>query len=415
MNIEWYRVYHGMPEDAKLRVIASRSKQLMTHVVTVWLCVLDAASRHKTRGTVQVDSEQIAVVQDIDQPVVEAILQALYEKGMISEDHRLTGWEKRQYSSDSERAKKYRDGKKEEACEDASHTVTERHATSHDAVTRHAKSQKNDKNAPDNRVQITENRITEGRTDSEKDKKKTEKRLQTHTEKEEREKEKHKIGGQATEQTQSENQSEPQSENQTQNQILQQMLDIWNAEVQSKLTTGQKAILTPKRKAQMAERWRQDFQQDMRAWRYYCEIIGASHFCLGKIEGKTGKAWTIDLSWAIASSDHVARIMEGGFSGGNHPPKPPACMVPELQPAWDAVLQALQQKYGAAICRSWFASTVVTRTQWICDGRVVTLLCPSAFVRDWITQHYLADLCRCFVEATKNDARVTRVELITES
>ena len=66
MSIEWYRVYHGMPEDAKLKVIAKRCDQLMTHVVTVWLCVLDAASRHKTRGTVQVDSEQIAVVQDID-------------------------------------------------------------------------------------------------------------------------------------------------------------------------------------------------------------------------------------------------------------------------------------------------------------------------------------------------------------
>ena len=55
-SIEWYRVYHGMPEDAKLKVIAKRSQQLMTHVVTVWLCVLDAASRHKTRGTVEVDS-----------------------------------------------------------------------------------------------------------------------------------------------------------------------------------------------------------------------------------------------------------------------------------------------------------------------------------------------------------------------
>jgi len=47
-SIEWYRVYHGMPEDAKLKVIAKRSQQLMTHVVTIWLCVLDAASRHKT-------------------------------------------------------------------------------------------------------------------------------------------------------------------------------------------------------------------------------------------------------------------------------------------------------------------------------------------------------------------------------
>ena len=113
-SIEWYRVYHGMPEDAKLKVIAKRSQQLMTHVVTVWLCVLDAASRHKTRGTVEVDSEQIAVVQDIDQKIVERILQTFREKGMINEQNRVTSWETRQYLSDKERAQKYRDGKKRE-------------------------------------------------------------------------------------------------------------------------------------------------------------------------------------------------------------------------------------------------------------------------------------------------------------
>jgi hypothetical protein len=192
------------------------------------------------------------------------------------------------------------------------------------------------------------------------------------------------------------------------------MLAIWNAEVQSKLTKGQNAKLTARRKEQMACRWQEDFQQDIRAWRYYCEIIGASNFCLGKREGREGKAWTIDLSWAVASSDHVARIMEGGFSGGSHPPKPPACNVPELALAWDTVLEAFQQKYSKPTCRSWLSGTVVTRMQRICDGPVVTVLCPSPFVREWLTQHYLADINRWFVEATKNDARVNRVELITE-
>ena len=106
--------------------------------------------------------------------------------------------------------------------------------------------------------------------------------------------------------------------------------------------------------------------------------------------------------------------MEGGFSGGNHPPKPPVCNVPELVLAWDTVLEAFQQKHGKAACRSWLGNTVITRMQRICDGPVVSLLCPSAFVREWLTQHYLADITRWFVEATRNDARVNRVELITE-
>ena len=405
MNIEWYRVYHGMPEDAKLRVIANRSGQKMTHVVTVWLCLLDAASRHKTRGTVEVDSEQIAVVQDIDQSIVEKILQAFREKNMIGSDKRLTGWEKRQYASDAERAKKYRDGKKEDDA--PGNVVTCRHAPSQHADTNHDESRKNGKKAPDteNRVQIadTEVRNTEATPDLEKkadsDQKKSDKKRSTHTEKREREREKQTTGADA---------------GSSQNQILEQMLGIWNAEVQSKLTKGQNAKLTAKRKEQMLCRWQEDFQQDIRAWRYYCEIIGASQFCLGKREGKEGKAWTIDLSWAVASSDHVARIMEGGFSGGNHPPKPPVCNVPELVLAWDTVLEAFQQKHGKAACRSWLGNTVITRMQRICDGPVVSLLCPSAFVREWLTQHYLADITRWFVEATRNDARVNRVELITE-
>lgn len=63
--MEWYRVYHGMPEDAKLQVIAKRTSQPMAHVVSVWGCLLDAASKHDPRGKIQIDPEQIAVVQDI--------------------------------------------------------------------------------------------------------------------------------------------------------------------------------------------------------------------------------------------------------------------------------------------------------------------------------------------------------------
>lgn len=167
-TIEWYRVYHGMPEDAKLRVIAKRSEQLMAHVVTVWLCVLDSASRHKTRGTVRIDSEQIAVMQDISQDTVEKILQAMREKGMIDAVGRVVSWETRQYLSDSERAKKYREGQKEDA---ASQTVTPRHDESRAVTEQHAPSRKNDKIQPDteNRVQNadTENRSAES-ADSQK-------------------------------------------------------------------------------------------------------------------------------------------------------------------------------------------------------------------------------------------------------
>jgi len=415
VNYEWYRVYHGMPEDSKLRVIAQRSKQLMTHVVTVWVSILDAASKHKIRGTVEIDAEQISVVQEINQKSVEAIIRAFYEKGMIDKNHRLTAWEKRQYAiaTPAERAEKYRNNQKEAAGESnpASRGVTESNAPSRNVTPSNGASPKNAKNDPDREYRGTEDRSkaenrkraeVEAETDAsaEKDQKiKSDKKIRARAEKGEREREKQKIGGQATDQTQ------------TASPILQEMLDIWNAEVQSKLTTGQKAILTDKRKEQMTQRWLDDFQQDMRAWHYYCQIIGASDFCLGRI---AGKGWTIDLSWAIESSEHVAKILEGGFSGGNHPPRPPRCDVPGLQEAWDKVLHAFEKKHTRATCRSWLAATAITRMQKHCDGALITLQCPSKFSREWITQHYLADLNRWWAEATADGARVTGLELITE-
>jgi hypothetical protein len=406
--MDWYRAYHGMPQDTKLKVIAHRTKQPMASVLSVWVCLLDMASQNNPRGNVVIDAEQIAVLQNLETEDVTKIINAFYEKNLLTPESRITNWDKRQYTTPTERSKKSR-AKVQQG-------ETPRNAAQRDATPGNMAQRKNGKKTPDTDYRV-QNADTEGRNaearvadaeeEAEADKeKKSDKKLQTHTEKEEREKEKQKIGGQATDQTHSENHSH--------NQIVEQMLDIWNEEVQSKLTPGQKAILTPKRKAQMAERWLGDFQQDMRAWRYYCEIIGASNFCLGKREGKEGKAWTIDLSWAIASSDNVARIMEGGFSGGNHPPRSAACNVMVLQKAWDSVLQSFERKYGKATCRSWLAGTVVTNIKQHPGGTSVTLQCPSKFSREWLTQHYLADLTRWFAEATKTGARVTAITLTVE-
>lgn len=370
-----------MPEDAKLKVIAKRSGQLMTHVVTVWLCILDAASRHKTRGTVEVDSEEIAVVQEIDQPIVESILAAFYEKNMIDQNHRLSSWETRQYATSSERVSKHRATKKQD--------VTDGNALKRDVTTGNKSKHKNSKKPPD-----TDNRLQTADSDKIADKEKDlDKNFKAREEKEEREKEKQQSCGKAEK---------------SETQILTEMVDIWNAEVQSKITPDQKTILTHKRKELLTARWIDEFAEDIRAWRYFCEIIGKSEFCLGKIEGKD---WTIDLTWAIQSSDRVAKILEGGFSGGKHPPKPPACNLPEFADGWDDVIRRMEHHHGRAAIRSWFSNTVITAAEVAPDGALLTLACPREFVRGWVENHYLTDLNHCWNEQSICSRPVVGVQL----
>jgi site-specific DNA recombinase len=193
---------------------------------------------------------------------------------------------KRQHTTSTERSKKSRAKKKSDA--------TDGNAMQRGATSRNATQRKNSEKAPDTDKDTEADTDSEENTDSDKNKE-ANKENRTREEKRESEREKQQIGGKP------------------QNQILEQMLDIWNEEVQSKITQGQKAILTAKRKELLTLRFIDEFAEDIRAWRYFCEIIGRSEFCLGKIEGKD---WTIDLTWAIQSSDRVAKILEGGFSGG---------------------------------------------------------------------------------------------------
>lgn len=370
MSMEWYRAYHNMPNDPKLKVVARRCKQPMAFVVAVWVCVLDAASQHDPRGVIEIDPEEVAVTLDMEMETVEAIMSALTSKNLIDDDGNLVNWDKRQHTTSTERSKKSRDKKKQDAASG--------NGKQHSATAGNTSQRKNGKKDPDTDTDTDTEQSSD--TDQKKD---SNLKNRTREEKEESEKKKQQTGGKDV--------------NKDQKQILQQMADIWNEEVQSKLTNGngQKAILTKRRKELLTHRWIDDFAEDIRAWRYFCEIIGNSDFCLGKIEGKD---WTIDLTWATQSSDRVAKILEGGFSGGNHPPKPPACDIPEFRDAWDEVIKRMKHHHGVAAIRSWLSNTAITDAADTPDGVMLTLECPRKFVRDWIEKNYLTDLNHCWDE-----------------
>ncbi|WP_257835253.1 hypothetical protein [Burkholderia glumae] len=93
-TIEWFRLWHDMPNDPKWRTIARASGQPIHLVLSVALHLMVDASRNVTRGHVTVTEEDVASALDVTNEAVEAIFSAM--QGRVLDGDRLSGWEKRQ-------------------------------------------------------------------------------------------------------------------------------------------------------------------------------------------------------------------------------------------------------------------------------------------------------------------------------
>src|SRR5690348_4819733 len=128
--MDWFRSHHGAPTDPKWVTIAKRSETQPVVSCALWWALMDYASQHEDRGSIAgFDTETIAVFFGVDEAVILRVLEAMREKGLITDD-RLTAWEKRQpvrEDNSTERVRAFRQRKATEG-NTTKRKVTQRNA-----------------------------------------------------------------------------------------------------------------------------------------------------------------------------------------------------------------------------------------------------------------------------------------------
>ncbi len=144
----WFRVYHGTMSDPKWPLIARRSGQAVGTVVAIWMAILEFASQHETRGSLEgFCSEEIDALYGYEEGTTQSVFKAMESRGII-EGGMLVAWDKRQgtratsASTDNggapmtpaERSRRYRERqreqrdvtKRDEMRDETFHNVTQR-------------------------------------------------------------------------------------------------------------------------------------------------------------------------------------------------------------------------------------------------------------------------------------------------
>lgn len=106
--MDWYKLRHGLPYDARLAAVARRSGLKVAEAACLFLCLMDHANSAARRGSVDgFDCELPAALFNRDVAKVETAMAGFRDKGMIDEGNRIAGWEK-QGKTGAERQRAYR-------------------------------------------------------------------------------------------------------------------------------------------------------------------------------------------------------------------------------------------------------------------------------------------------------------------
>lgn len=93
----WWRSWHGAPTDMKWLAVARRAGVAPGMVAAIAWALLDHASQAEDRGSVaEFDVDVYAAFSGFGEDEVAAVIRAMHDKGIITEEDRLASWEKRQ-------------------------------------------------------------------------------------------------------------------------------------------------------------------------------------------------------------------------------------------------------------------------------------------------------------------------------
>lgn len=91
--MDWYRVFHGLPYDARLAVTAHRAGLSRAEALALYITLFDHASQARPRGSLaRFDTEEAGLALGLDACKIEAALEALREKGVITASGRIADW-----------------------------------------------------------------------------------------------------------------------------------------------------------------------------------------------------------------------------------------------------------------------------------------------------------------------------------
>jgi hypothetical protein len=109
----WYRAYEGTVSDPKLGEAALIAGCSRSVAIAAWHAILEDAAHCQAEGAFRTTARRIAAVLGEQLAVIESLVSAFGEIGMIS-DGAVKAWKARQYESDNstERSRKHREAKR---------------------------------------------------------------------------------------------------------------------------------------------------------------------------------------------------------------------------------------------------------------------------------------------------------------